>query len=139
VTAQLHAAAVLERLRTSGSPAITVHDTKVPDGAVPPYVLVRFTFHWLGAADRADASNINMVSRALEVTPRLYCVATTGQGVRALLNRTSTALLNWRMTVAGRTCTPFYHLDSFETPPDERTGTDYVEFGDDYRCTSHPA
>ena len=46
MTVQLHAAAVLARLRTSGSPVLTVHDGQVPGPpevalpAVPPYVLV---------------------------------------------------------------------------------------------------
>lgn len=139
MTAQLHAAAVLARLAASGSPALTVHDGRVPDAAVPPYVLVRFTFQTLGARDRPDASDLTFASRAFQVTARCYSVATTGQGVRALVNRVSVALLDWAPTVTGRNCSPMRHIDDFETAPDEQTGVAYFQLGDDYRFTSYPA
>ncbi len=142
MTAQLHAAAVLARLGSSGSPALTVHDGKLPDTnplPVPPYVLVRFSFQSLGARERPDASNLTFASRAFQVTARCYGVATTAQGVRALTNRVSVALLDWAPTVAGRNCSPMRHLDSFEVPPDEQTGVAYFQLGDDYRFTSYPA
>ena len=142
MTAQLHAAAVLARLGSSGAPALTVFDGKVPDttpSKVPPYVLVRFTFVTLGARERPDASDLTFASRAFQVTARCYSVATTAAGVRALQNRVSVALLDWSLAVAGRNCSPMRHIDSFEVPPDEDTGTDYFQLGDDYRFTSYPA
>lgn len=145
MTAQLHAAAVLAQLRTSGDPDLTVFDGKVPRPPevptlpVPPYVLVRFTFRWLGARDRPDASDLTMRSRAFQVTARCYSVATTAQGIRALTNRVSVALLDWTPSVTGRNCSPMRHDDDFEVPPDEQTGTAYFQLGDDYRFTSYPA
>ncbi len=142
MTAQLHAAAVLARLGSSGSPALTVFDGRVPDTSplpVPPYVLVRFTFQALGARDRPDASDLTFASRAQQVTARCYAIATTAQGARALTNRASVALLDWTPTVVGRNCSPMRHIDSFEVPPDEQTGVTYFQVGDDYRFTSYPA
>lgn len=145
MTAQLHAAAVLVRLRASGSPVLTVFDGKVEDPddehaqVDPPYVLVRFTFQNLGARDRPDASDLAFRSLAKQVTVRTYAVATTAQGARALTNRITVALLDWAPTVAGRNCSPMRHIDSFETPPDEQTGVAYFQLGDDYRFTSYPA
>ena len=139
MTAQLHAAAVLARLRTSGSPVLTVHDGRVPDGDTPPYVLVRFTFQHLGADVRPDASNLSFDSRALQCTARLYSVAANAQAARALTNRVAVALLDWTPTVAGRSCSPMRHIDSFEPQPDESTGAAYFQLGDDYRFTSYPA
>jgi hypothetical protein len=142
VTAQLHAAAVIARLSTSGSPALVVYDGKVPDATpakLPPYVLVRFDFVNLSAGARPDASDLTMRSRAFQVTARVYSVATTAAGVRALQNRVAVALLDWSPAVTGRNCSPMKHIDTFGPPPDEDTGTDYFEAGDDYRFTSHPA
>lgn len=145
MTAELHAAAVLAQLRTSGDPDLTVFDGKVPKPPavatlpVPPYLLARFTFQWLGARERPDASDLTFASRAFQVTARLYSVATTAQGARALVNRASVALLDWTPTVAGRNCSPMRHLDSFDVAPDEQTGTTYFQLGDDYRFTSYPA
>lgn len=145
MTAQLHAAAVLARLRTSGSPALLVFDGRVededdPDAViVPPYVLVRFTFQWLGADARPDASNLTMASLPLQVTARMYEVADNARGARALANRVSVALLDWTPVVAGRSCSPMRHIDSFEPDDDEKTGAGYFQAGEDYRFTSHPA
>jgi hypothetical protein len=142
VTAQLHALAVIGRLQTSGTPALIVFDGKVPNtvpATVPPYVLVRFNFVNRGARERPDASDLVMRSRAFEVTARVYCVATTAQGLRAMTNRVAVALLDWAPTVTGRSCSPIRHIDSFEIAADEDTGTDYFQAGDDYRFTSIPA
>lgn len=139
MTAQLHAQAVLDRLRTHGSPVITVHDGQVPDGALPPYALVRFTFRYLTAADQPSSSNLSFESRALETTARVYAVGASAQSARAIYNRAAVALLNWSPTVAGRSCSPIRQIDSFDTPADESTGVDYFEAGADYRFTSIPA
>jgi hypothetical protein len=142
MSAQLHADAILTRLRTSGSPALTVYDGRVPSTTplpTPPYVVVRFTCVYQGPAVRPDASALDGDARALQVTARVYSVAASGQAARAVNGRVATALLNWRPTVAGRSCSPLRHIDQFETPPDERTGTTYFELGDDYRFTSIPA
>lgn len=145
MTAQLHAAAVLDRLGTSGDPDLVVFDGKVPRPPdvptlpVPPYVLVRFTYRYLGARDRPDASDLTFASRAFEMTTRVYSVARTAQGIRALTNRVSVALLDWAPTVTGRNCSPMRHIDDFEVAPDEQTGTTYFQLGDDYRFTSYPA
>jgi hypothetical protein len=142
VTAQIHAAAVLDRLRTSGAPALTVYDGKVPDTQpppVPPYVLVRFTFITLDAGQRPDASNLRFDSRPMQVTARVYSIGSNAQAMRALTNRVAVALLDWRPSVAGRSCSPVRHIDSFPVVPDEQTGTTYFEAGDDYRFTSVPA
>lgn len=139
MSVQDHAAAVLAQLAASGSPVLTVLDGQVPDGQVPPYVLVRFTVRALGARDRPDASNLVMQSLPLEATPRIYSVAVNARAARALTQRVMTALLDWTPVVAGRSCSPMRHIDSTEVPPAEQTGTVYFEVVDDYRFTSYPA
>jgi hypothetical protein len=139
VTAQLHAQAVLDRLGASGSPALTVHDGRVPDAAVPPYVLVRVAVRNLGAAERPDASNLILQSLPIQTTVRVYSVAETARAVRAVTNRVSVALLDWTPAVTGRSCSPLRHDESFDVDPDEQTGIAYHEVVDVYRFTSHPA
>lgn len=142
---QDHAAAVLARLGSSGTPALTVYDGEAPEPPdvpvlpSPPYVLARFTARALGARDRPDASNLVMQSLPLEVTGRFYLVGGNARASRALQQRVMTALLDWEPVVAGRSCSPMRHIDTWETPPDEQTGTTYYELGDEYRFTSHPA
>lgn len=144
MTAQLHAAAVLDRLKTSGSPALVVFDGRVANAAVPPYVLVRFTTRYLSAGVRPDLSDLTFASRAVEVTARVYSVGggSTGdlaaRSARAITNRVAAALLDWTPTITGRTCSPMRHIDSFDQPVDEQTGAVYAEVVDDYRFTSHP-
>lgn len=145
MTAQLHAAAVLDRLRSSGTPALTVFDGRVPVPPevatlpAPPYVVVRFAFRSLGAGARPDGSNMIFQSLPFEVTARVYSVAGNGQALRAMVNRVQVALLDWVPSVAGRSCGPMRHMDSFDALPDERTGVTFFEAGDDYRFTSYPA
>lgn len=145
MTAQLHAAAVLARLRTSGAPPLTVFDGQVPRPPevaalpVPPYVLVRFTIRNLGARERPDASDLVFRSLPIECTTRVYSVGANAQAARALTNRVSAALLDWTPVVAGRSCSPVRHIDAFEPVSDEQTGVTYFQLGDDYRFTSSPA
>ena len=139
MTAQLHVQAVLDRLGAHGSPVLTVLDGRVPDGSVPPYVLVRCTVRTLGARDRPDASDLIMRSLPVEVTARIHSVGESARAVRALTNRVSLALLDWTLTVTGRSCAPMRHIDSADMPPDEATGVNYHEVADVYRFTSHPA
>lgn len=139
MTAQLHVQAVLDRLGSHGSPVLTVFDGRVPDGSVPPYVLVRCTVRTLGARDRPDASDLIMRSLPVEVTARIHSVGESARAVRALTNRVSAALLDWTPTVAGRSCAPMRHIDSADMPPDEATGVNYHEVADTYRFVSHPA
>ncbi len=143
---QEHAAALLGRLRSHGAPALTVHDAIVPDGASAPYVLVRFSFRALRASERPDASNLVLESLPFQVDATTYSVAASGlhtdlvaRAARAIAGRVFAALLDWTPDVTGRSCTPVRHIDSFEAPADEATGTAYLELGDIWRFTSHPA
>lgn len=139
MTAVLHAAAILDRLGSHGASALTVFDGRVDDGAVPPYLLVRCTLQWLGPDTRPDAVNLAGTVKAATCTSRIYAVGETEAAARILFDRVTAALLNWRPTVSGRSCTPMRHEDSFETPADERTGVAYHELGAIWAFTSHPA
>ena len=139
MSAVLHAAVVLDRLRSHGASALTVFDGKVDPAVVPPYLLVRCSLQWLGPEARPDAVNLAGTVKAATCTARIYAVGKTEDASRILFDQVTEALLNWRPTMAGRSCTPMRHEDSFETPADERTGVAYHELGAIWAFTSHPA
>lgn len=139
MSAVLHAAAILDRLGSYGASPPTVFDAKVDNGAVPPYLLVRTSLLWLGPSARPDAVNLAGTVKAATCTSRIYAVGKNEAAARILFDRVTAALLNWRPTVTGRSCTPMRHEDSFETPADERTGVAYHELGAIWEFTSHPA
>jgi hypothetical protein len=141
VTAQLHAAAILDRLRTSPT-AVTVHDGKVPDTTplpVPPYVVMHFSGHYAGAAEDPAASDLVFRSLKFVATVTLHSVATTANGARVVAGRVSSALKDHTLTVAGRECSPLRHTDDYMAQPDEETGTDYFTLVDVYRMSSQPS
>jgi hypothetical protein len=138
VTAVLHAAAILDRLGSHGASALTVFDGRVDDSATPPYLLVRCSLQWLGADARPDAVNLAGTVKAATCTARIYAVGKNEAAARILFDRMTAALLNWRPTIVGRSCTPMRHDSSFETPADERTGIAYHELGAIWEFTSHP-
>lgn len=139
MSAEEHAAAPLERLRTFGTEPPTVFDDKIPNGTRPPYLLLRFSLLWLGPEARPDAVNLAGIVKAATCTVQVYAVGASAGAARILIDRATAAFQNWRPTIAGRTCTPMRQEDSFDTPPDERTGIAYHELGAVWAFTSHPA
>lgn len=140
MTAQLHAAAVLERLRTGPTP-VTVHDGKVPDSAplpVPPYVVMHFSGHYQGAGEDPAASDLTFRSLKFTATITVHSVATTAEGARKVAGRITTALLDYVPAVTGRSCGQIKHTDDYQAQPDEQTGTDYFTLVDVYRLVSWP-
>jgi hypothetical protein len=141
---QLHAQAVLDRLRSSGSPALIVYDGEVKDPADPnkvinpPYVLMYFSGRYQGAAEDPAGSDLMFRSRRFSSTMRIHCVATSAAGARALSNRVTVALLDYTPAVTGRSCTPIRHVDDYTGGPDETTGVDYHDQVDVYRLDSWP-
>jgi hypothetical protein len=139
VSAQAHATAVLDRLRTHGTPVLTVHDGKVPDAATPPYVLVYFTALTPPAEAAADKVDLGFDSDVVDMSAYCHCVGANGQAARALTARVRAALLNWTPTVASRSCFPMRHIDNFQPQRDEQTGTTYFDVVDVYRLVTVPA
>jgi hypothetical protein len=85
VTRQLHAAAVLTRLQAAaGSPAMVVHDGKVPDspdpGSVPPYVVVRFAFRKLTATEAPATTSLTFDSETYQIESRGFLIVKNASG-----------------------------------------------------------
>ncbi len=145
MTRQLHAQAVLDRLTAQPALAGKVHDGRVRDNAVPPYVLVRFDFRRPTASERPDASDLTFSSLAFMVAATVVSVGggsdddLAARAARAVANQVEVALLGWSPSVAGRSCGPVKQTSSFGSPADEESGVTYVELSDEYEFYSQPA
>lgn len=144
MTRQLHAQAVLTRLAAAaGSPAMVVHDGRVPDtgqpGSVPPYAVVRFAFRKLTASESPATTSLTFDSVTYRVDVTVHSVGVDARSTRGVATRAETQLLNWAPTVAGRTCTPLRQVESTTLEPNEQMGVSVEQMVDVYRFQSQPA
>lgn len=133
---QLHADAILDLLADAPpvSPALVVHDGKVPDGAEPPYVLV-----YLATTTPTGTSLASDQDRAV-TRAYCHCVGADAKAARAVAGRVHAALLNAKPTIAGRVCWPIRDDDSGGPPDrDETTGVLVMDAVSVYRLESVPA
>lgn len=134
---QDHADALLALLRADvGPPPLAVHDGRVPNAGVPPYVLVYFA-----DTDPEEADSRPLTGRSERYVVRAYCHCVGGDQVaaRAVAARVRAALLDAVPTVAGRRCHPIRREDGQPTTRDETTGTLVMDKIDVYRLESVPA
>lgn len=137
MTVQAHADAMLGLARGPGpGTPLTVLDGAVPNGTVPPYVLVYFTDD-----DPEDAD-----SRSAEDGPGRYVlhgyfhlVGGNAAATRALADKLRARLLGVVPTVVGRSCFPIRREESNPPERDESTGTVVMDRVDIYRLASEPA
>lgn len=133
---QLHVATILALLRTSGSPALTVHDGAVPDGGTPPYVLVYVHMeHPEGAAGNA----VDGISRSAVARFYCHCVGGNAEAARALATRARAALLDVRPVIAGRVCGLIREEQALPPDKDETTGALVMDAIRVYRLRTDPA
>lgn len=131
-----HAAAVLALLDADNtSPALVVLDGKVPNGTLPPYVLV-----YVADSDPELADSTPLTGRSERYVMRAYChsVGGNGQAARMVADRVRAALLDVVPTVAGRNCFPIRREDGQPPQRDESTGTTVIDKVDVYRLESLP-
>jgi hypothetical protein len=142
VSRQLHAQAVIDRLKAApGTPAAEVYDGKVPDNITPPpqYYVVRFGFRKLTGTESPGTTSLTMDSVTYQVDVTVHCVGTDARSTRGVATRAEAQLLNWRPTVAGRTCTRLKQIESTTLPPNESMGVSVEQQSDVYRFLSQPA
>jgi hypothetical protein len=145
MTRQLHAAAVLARLQAAppASPAMVVHDGRVPDspdpGAVPPYAVVRFSFRKLTATESPASTSLTFDSVTYQIEVTVHSVGEDARTTRGVATRAEGQLLNWAPTVANRTCTPLRQISTETLPANEAMGVPVEEQADTYRFVSQPA
>jgi hypothetical protein len=143
MTRQLHAQAILDRLRAAaGSPAMVVHDGQVPPtgtaGSTPPYAVVRFVFRKLTVGESPGTTSLTFDSVTYQIDVRVHSVGTDDRSTRGVATRAETQLLNWAPTVTGRTCTPLRQVEAETLAPDESMGVTVAQQVDVYRFLSQP-
>ena len=138
MTDDAHAEAILDLLRAvTGSPAaLVVHDGAVPQGLLPPYVVVYFA-----DADPVDSTSTHLTHQARRHVTDAYvhCVGANGQAARTVGGRVRGALLGVTPTIAGRRCYPIRRTDGQPATRDETTGRVVMDKVDIYRLSSIPA
>jgi hypothetical protein len=131
---QLHANAFLALLQPGGGPP--VHDGKVPQGAVTPYLLVYFDD---GDPEEADSRPLKGASERHVTRCIVHGVGVTGSSARAMQQFARTQLLDIVPTVTGRRCLPIRREDGQPTIRDETTGASFFDSVSTYRLESVPA
>lgn len=123
-----HVAAVAARL-ASAAPALTVYDSSdVPASPTTPYLVLR------ADSGRRDRPGMVPTSSTLVVTLWLTAVGADRDEVRWVTEQALGALIDQRLTVTGRSCSPIEHLDSQAAQRDDDTtpplwyGVDVVRF-----------
>lgn len=135
---------VLARLAAApGSPAMVVHDGKVPDapdaGATPPYAVVRFAFRSLTATESPTTTSLTFDSTTYRVDVTVHAVGVDSRSTRGVASRVEGQLLNWTPTVTGRLCTPLRQVESVTLAPNEAMNVPVEQQTDVYRFLSVPA
>lgn len=131
-----HADAVLALLRAAPGTPLTVHDGAVPNGAVPPYVVVYFADN-----DPEDADSRSLEDAQTRYVVRAYCHSVGGNAAasRAVGDKVRAQLLGVTPAVAGRACWPIRREDGQPPQRDESTGSLVMDRVDIYRLASEPA
>lgn len=140
MTYQAHAAAVLGLLDAdNGPPALVFYDGAVPTGALPPYVVVYFSYDQPEPA--IDTQGSSMEAGSVRVDCHAYChsVGSNGAAARAVAARVRSALLDATPAVSGRQVFPIRHVDNQPMQRDESTGVLVMDQVDVYRLSTVPA
>jgi hypothetical protein len=138
MTDDLHEQAVLARLTDGITPALVVFDGRVPDGALPPYVVVWFARLMPESYARPDSASLRMVSDRVVLTVTTHSVHVNAQACRAIAGRVRDALLDYVPGISGRTCLPIRHVDGQPIQLDEMTGTPIYDIADMWRLETLP-
>lgn len=107
---QDHADAFLALLAAApGSPSLVVFDGKVDSTTVPPYALVYFAIETPDGLVAPDAVSLHADSDVIDARAIVHCVGGDPQAARAaraVAGRVRSAVLNKRLTITGRDCSP---------------------------------
>lgn len=140
MTIDEHAQAFLTLLDADDTaPALVPLDGEVPQGTLPPYVLVYASARVPAADAEPDKSDLTFGSRAVHARAICHSVGGNAQAARQVADRVRTALLDVRPQLVDRTCSPVRWVDGQDTQRDEQLGTGVFDQIDVYEFSSHPA
>lgn len=109
---------------------LVVLDGSVPNGTVPPYVLVYTHIEWPGGG---PGSALDGVAKSPVVSWYCHCVGGNGPAARAVAQVVRQALLNARPTVAGLSLGIITHEQAIPPTRDELTGSVVMDAVNVYR------
>lgn len=109
---------------------LTVFDGSVPDGSVPPYVLVYTHVEW---PDGAPGDALDGLSGSPTIRWICHCVGGNEVAARAVAQRVRTQLLNQRPTIAGLNVGMIRHEQGVPPTRDETTGSPVIDAMNVYR------
>lgn len=136
---ELHAAAILDRLRADVTPSqLRVLDGVVPSGQVMPYVLVYLRLWTPDGTEVPEKVSLENTSDVIETYAYCHSVGSTPASSRITAGRVRAQLLGFIPTITGRVCYPITHDDGGPTGRDENTGTGVFDLIDVYKFTSQP-
>ena len=97
-----------------GPPVLAVYDGLVPDGVSAPYALVYFSIMTPDGLAAPDAVSLHADSDVIDARAIVHSVGGDPQAqraARAVAGRVRAAVLNVRLTIAGRSCAPIRWVD----------------------------
>lgn len=118
--------------------ALTVYDGKVT-GTAKHYALVYFFIETPDGLTAPDAVPLTFDSDVIDAWAYVHCVGENAVGARGVSGRVRAALLNRRLTVAGRECFPIRWREGSAPRRDEETGPLVMDQVDVYSFRSVPA
>lgn len=136
MTVKEHADAILGLLAAASGNPLKVLDGAVPNGTVPPYVLLYFGD---GDPELADSRPLEGASERFVLRVWAHCVGGNAAAARALGDRVRSALLDVAPAISGRACFPIRREEGSPPQRDESTGTLVMDRVDIYRLESVPA
>lgn len=109
---------------------LTVLDGSVPNGTIPPYVLVYTTIEW---PDGAPADSLDGLAGSPVARWYCHCVGATEAAARGVAQRARTQLLNQRPVIAGLNLGLIKQEQALPPARDETTGTVVMDAVSVYR------
>lgn len=135
-----HTRAMLALLEADNAPpALVVHNGLVPNGGLPPYVLVYFALRTPTGLEIPGLVSLERTSDVLVVSAYCHSVGyDSPDNALAVASRVRTRLLGVEPVITGRTCFPIAHADGPPTARDEKTQRAVFDQIDLYQFTSLP-
>jgi hypothetical protein len=129
-------------LAAPGSPTLVAYDSKVDDGAAPPYAKVEFYIQTPNGLVAPDAISLAGDSAAIDAVAVVHSIGGDPQAARAaraVSGRVRAAVLDKVLLISGRSCFPIEWIDG--QPPqrnEEIPGTTVYDQTDVYGWRSVP-
>lgn len=118
---------------------LSTYDSAVPPDPAQQYALVYFFIETPDGLVAPEAVSLTFDSDVIDARAYVHCIGRNAVAARAISGRVRNAVLNKRLTVAGRSCFPVRWLEGSPPNRDEETGPLVMDQVDVYGFRSVPA